>query len=214
MNELLTVAEFAKAANISNQAVYQALNKHLKSYLVMVGKRKMLKSSALFEIYGINPASEQKQEIEQAVEQLDTTAVDNLNNEFNKLKDDIQEQLCNISEKNTNLIEHLQDEVTYLRNQLQSKDMQINSLIDRMTTLIDQQQKLQAALQNQLTSGEDNDKSISEQKQKIDVEETKPRNIKEKREIIELEIKPLHRIVFESLFGRTSNRGKKLGKWS
>lgn len=203
MNELLTVAEFAKAANISNQAVYQALNKHLKNYLVMVDKRKMLKSSALFDIYGIGAENEQKQE----VEQVDNNTIDGLNNEFNKLKDDLQEQLCNISEKNTKLIEHLQDEVTYLRNQLQSKDVQINSLIDRMTTLIDQQQKLQAALQNQLISGDNNDNQISVKENNTYEAEKKSDNKKVKREIAEPELKPLHRIVFESLFAK--KRGKK-----
>lgn len=52
-DELLTVQEFADKAGISVQAVYKRLNNSLNPYIQLVEGRKMLKSSALKEIYGI-----------------------------------------------------------------------------------------------------------------------------------------------------------------
>lgn len=52
-DELLTVQEFADKAGVSVQAVYKRLNNSLNPYIQLVEGRKMLKSSALREIYGI-----------------------------------------------------------------------------------------------------------------------------------------------------------------
>lgn len=51
-NEYLSIAEFAKIANTSKQAVYQRLNKSLKKYVKIIQGQKMLNYKALNEIYG------------------------------------------------------------------------------------------------------------------------------------------------------------------
>lgn len=51
--ELLTVQEFADLAGVSVQSIYKRLNNSLNPYFQLVEGRKMLKRSALFEIYGI-----------------------------------------------------------------------------------------------------------------------------------------------------------------
>ena len=51
--ELLTVQEFAELARVSVQSVYKRLNNSLNPYVEQVDGRKMLKKSALFEVYGI-----------------------------------------------------------------------------------------------------------------------------------------------------------------
>lgn len=51
--ELLTVQEFAEKAGVSVQAVYKRLNNSLNPYIQLVDGRKMLKSSALYEVYGV-----------------------------------------------------------------------------------------------------------------------------------------------------------------
>lgn len=52
-DELLTVQEFAEKAGVSVQAVYKRLNNSLNPYIQLVEGRKMLKSSALSEVYGV-----------------------------------------------------------------------------------------------------------------------------------------------------------------
>lgn len=51
--ELFTVQEFAERAGVSVQAIYKRLNNSLNPYIQLVDGRKMLKSSALSDVYGI-----------------------------------------------------------------------------------------------------------------------------------------------------------------
>lgn len=51
--ELLTVQEFAEIAGVSVQSIYKRLNNSLNPYFQLVEWRKMLKRSALFEVYGV-----------------------------------------------------------------------------------------------------------------------------------------------------------------
>lgn len=100
--ELLTIKEFAEAAGVSSQAVYQRLTKSLQGYVVEVDGKKHLKREAL----GLFDGAEQKQE-NKAVEQDST----NLDKE---------------------LIKTLQTTITILQGQLETKDEQIAELNARL----------------------------------------------------------------------------------
>ena len=52
-DEYISIKEFAELAGISVQAVYKRLNNQLNPYVKLVENRKMLKKSALYEVYGI-----------------------------------------------------------------------------------------------------------------------------------------------------------------
>ena len=67
-NNLLTVKEFAEKAGVSTQAIYQRLDKDLRDYCKVIGKRKMLDIRGL-ELF-------QKQEPLQAEKQEDSKEVD------------------------------------------------------------------------------------------------------------------------------------------
>ena len=132
MDELLTVKEFSGKAGITPQAVYKELNKadnRLKEYVVLVDNRKMLKASALTEVYGKeveqpdNPAS---QPVEQPVEQPDNPASQPV------------EQPDNQKQSETESI--TKEIIDLLRQELEVKNQQIAEL----EKLLDQEQKITA----------------------------------------------------------------------
>ena len=49
--EYLTVADFAKRAGVTKQAVYKRLNNQLKKYVIEENGRKLIKSTALNDLY-------------------------------------------------------------------------------------------------------------------------------------------------------------------
>lgn len=49
--EYLTVAEFAERAGVTKQAVYKRLNNQLQKYVIEQNGRKLIKSSALNDLY-------------------------------------------------------------------------------------------------------------------------------------------------------------------
>lgn len=100
--ELLTIKEFAEAAGVSSQAVYQRLTKSLQPYVVELNRKKHLKREAL----SLFESTEQKAE-NKAVEQEST----------------------NIDKE---LIKTLQATITILQGQLETKDKQIAELNDRL----------------------------------------------------------------------------------
>ena len=55
--ECLSIAEFAEKAGVSKQAIYKQVNNEnsqLSPYIVREGKRTLIKSSALVELYGVD----------------------------------------------------------------------------------------------------------------------------------------------------------------
>lgn len=100
--ELLTIKEFAEAAGVSSQAVYQRLNKSLQGYVVEVDGKKHLKKEALELFEGAEQKPENK-----AVEQ------DSIN-------------------LDKELIKTLQTTITILQGQLETKDEQIAELNARL----------------------------------------------------------------------------------
>lgn len=50
-NKYITISEFAKAVETSNQAIYQQLNKRLKPYYKVIDNKKMLSVQAIEDVY-------------------------------------------------------------------------------------------------------------------------------------------------------------------
>lgn len=101
-NELLTIKQFAEAAGVSSQAVYQRLTKSLQPYVVELNGKKHLKREALALFDGAEEKAENK-----AVEQ------DSIN-------------------LDKELIKTLQATISILQGQLETKDEQIAELNARL----------------------------------------------------------------------------------
>lgn len=66
--KLLTIAEFAKRAKVSKQAIYKELRKEdgrLSTYVSTIDNQKMLKASALEEVYGVHDSQPQSTTVNQ-----------------------------------------------------------------------------------------------------------------------------------------------------
>lgn len=100
--------EFAELAGVTQQAVYQRLNKSLTSFVVEMNGKKYLKIEALDAI-GKAESNQDSRQIEQGF--------NNVEQGFNKVE---------------GIIETLQITVETLREQLKTKDQQINELNKRL----------------------------------------------------------------------------------
>lgn len=113
-SEYLSVKEFAAAAGVSVQSVYQRLNKSLKPYLKVENGVKSIDSKALKDLYG--------KDLEQGFK-----------GEFK----DVEQGFKGSEQKEGDTSEQV---IELLRDELQKKDDQIAKLM----TLLDQEQKLRA----------------------------------------------------------------------
>ena len=78
-NEYISISEFAKRVNVSKQAIYQQLNKKLKSYLIVIDGVKKLNARAIEEVYGQNDSQVKSKENEQELSKL---LIDSLNRQL------------------------------------------------------------------------------------------------------------------------------------
>ena len=141
-DELLTIQEFAKKAGVSVQAVYKRLNNSLNPYIQLVEGRKMLKSSALFEIYGI----EVVQPIQPSIQPIQPSI------------QPIQPSIQPGSEEKTVTPEviFLRKQVEQLQAELLAERQHSRELAEKIVVLADQSQKLQLAqMSQQLMDGSD-----------------------------------------------------------
>lgn len=129
--EYIPVSDFAELVGVSKQSVYQRLNKSLKDYLKVEQGKKFIDISAAKEVYGIDLDSRLEQDIQQ---------------EFKDVEQGIQPN-------NDLFIKSLQDEISFLREQVQE-----------LNRLLDQQQKL--TLQAQLEPPKDTEKEEEQAEQK------------------------------------------------
>ena len=99
---LLTIKEFSEAVGVSQQAIYQRLNKSLQGYVVMVDGKKYLKIEAmsLFEKTEVKPENK-----------------------------DVEQDSIQVEQE---LFKALQDTIAMLQDQLKAKDQQIAELNDRL----------------------------------------------------------------------------------
>ena len=118
-DELLTIQEFAILVHRKPQTIYKQLNNRLNPYVQLVDNQKMLKKSAIFEIYGIT--------VEQPIQP-------ELNNSFNPNSTDEIEFL-------RGQVTHLQAELEKEREHNREKDKQ---LLDTLNKLAETQSLLAA----------------------------------------------------------------------
>ena len=132
--DLLTVKEYAEAAGVTQQAVYQRLNKGLTSFVVEVNGKKYLKR--------------------QALEALQEKA------EFKPIQDKVEQDSSKVEQGFNNIdkvLETLSKTVDLLQGQLEIKDQQISELNKRLEQALNnttQSHYIAAQAQKQLTSEE------------------------------------------------------------
>ena len=109
--KLLTIHEFAEKAGVSVQAVYKRLNNKLNPYIQIVEGRKMLESSALKDIYGIESEtfvqpSDQSDLLEKNVNDENSEVIF-LRKQVEKLQEDLERERQHNREKDRQLMETL-----------------------------------------------------------------------------------------------------------
>lgn len=122
-DEYISIKEFAELAGISVQAVYKRLNNQLNPYVKLVENRKMLKKSALYEVYGI--------EVEQPIQPKYST-----------------KHSTNSTKVET--VKLLQKTVDLLENELKIKNQQIETLQKENSELSRQLLELSGKVGNSL----------------------------------------------------------------
>lgn len=130
--ELLTVAEFAKAAGVSKQAIYQRLKKDLHPFLHEINGTKSLSIDAL-ELFPSLPTAAQSDEAEK------TAALNALIEQLNK-KDKMIEQQQTTIEQQTAQIGQLQEHITKQSSEMMEMLKEQNQLQKNFQVLLKQQQ--------------------------------------------------------------------------
>ena len=121
--EYLTVAEFAERAGVTKQAVYKRLNNQVQKYVIEQNGRKLIKSSALNDLY-----SDVSQAKSQPVEQP-------LNNQLIEL-------FKAEKEEKQKIIDMLLQEKSALQMKLTQKEHQLQLLEENKETAIRQDQRI------------------------------------------------------------------------
>lgn len=121
--EYLPVAEFAERAGVTKQAVYKRLNNQLQKYVIEQNGRKLIKSSALNDLY-----SDVSQAKSQPVEQP-------LNNQLIEL-------FKAEKEEKQKIIDMLLQEKSALQMKLTQKEHQLQLLEENKETAIRQDQRI------------------------------------------------------------------------
>jgi chromosome segregation ATPase len=141
-DQYLSVSDFAKAARVSPQAIYQRIDKDLNEYVSTIKGRKHLNREALG-LFGVD------------VDLKNSTSDSQESQELFKA---LQEQLAVLN----NQLSVKDSQIQELNNQLKTKDKQI----DALTTLVDQAQHLNAADKlKSLDSGSEQQQKTEEVKQ-------------------------------------------------
>lgn len=122
----LSVNDFAEAAGISRQAVYQQIDKKLKKFVKVEQGKKVIDEAALTEIYHIKY---------EEVDQESQVKIDKLEQENQELIELLKEQI-KIKDR----------QLTEQNKQLEEKDQQIKSILQSL----DQAQKLHARAEQDL----------------------------------------------------------------
>lgn len=102
-DDFISVGAFAKTLGISNQAVYQQLDKKLKPYLKIVDNKKMLSVKALSEIYGKGV----KQEIDKGFNNFYQEEVNFLKKQLETLTEQLDKEREHNRELNNKLVSAL-----------------------------------------------------------------------------------------------------------
>lgn len=145
MGEKISIAEFAKRANVSRQSVYKRLTQvdgELTKYVNLVDNQKMIDTQALEEVYGIKDDKE-VDKIDN-VKSTECQPVVNLINQENQVEDMLLKQ-----------IEILQDEIKIKNDQ-----------IEQLHKLLDQEQQLRMIQEQKNVQIEELNLNLKEKKRK------------------------------------------------
>lgn len=145
MGEKISIAEFAKRANVSRQSVYKRLTQvdsELTKYVNLVDNQKMIDTQALEEVYGIKDDKE-VDKIDN-VKSTECQPVVNLINQENQVEDMLLKQ-----------IEILQDEIKIKNDQ-----------IEQLHKLLDQEQQLRMIQEQKNVQIEELNLNLKEKKKK------------------------------------------------
>ena len=134
--EYLSIKEFAAAVGVSQQYVYNQLNKKLKNYCIVVENKKMLKKSAL-ELF---EKKEKESEIQQVEQQLNNKLIE-------ALEKRIEEQMQQLQEKDKQIAN-------------------LQQSLDQSQQLLDQAQKLHAIEVQRVKELEDKAAAVPEEPEK------------------------------------------------
>ena len=134
--ELMTIKDFAAAAGISHQTVYKQMKKRLKAYVVTVENRKYIKKSAL-DLYATHATQVAQPMQPEKVSKNNVSS----NTVAQPLQPDATENATSFATQKQleNQIEALQERLKaaeadkeFMRDQLQMKDRQIESLNENL----------------------------------------------------------------------------------
>lgn len=145
MGEKISIAEFAKRANVSRQSVYKRLSQvddKLTEYVNLVDNRKMIDVQALTDIYGIKVDKEVDKN--DNLESTNCQPTVSLDNKKNHVEDMLLKQ-----------IEILQDELKVKNEQ-----------IEQLHKLLDQEQQLRMVSEQKIFQIEDSNPEQKEVKKK------------------------------------------------
>lgn len=96
--DYLSIKEFAAAVGVSQQYIYNQLNKKLNNYLIIVENKKMLKKSAL-ELF-------EKKEIEEKIQLVEQPVANQLNDKIiDLLQAELEEKGQQLREKDKQIAE-------------------------------------------------------------------------------------------------------------
>lgn len=125
-NKYISISEFAKIAKVSNQAVYQRLNKDLSSYLKVVEGKKKIDISAL----DLFIKQEPLKQVEQGV---DNSLTSTLNDTIETLRSQLEIKDSQIAEKDkqiNNLMNLNENQQKLLLNQQNQNTLMLESTTD------------------------------------------------------------------------------------
>ena len=105
--KLLTIQEFAELAGVSKQTVYKQLNNRLNPYCQLVDNRKMLKSSALLEIYGVSVEQPSQPKVDSFVNQNSTEEIKFLRAQVERLQAELEKEREHNRETDRQLLDTL-----------------------------------------------------------------------------------------------------------
>ena len=124
--QYISIKDFATAAGISQQSVYQSLNKRLKPYFKVINGRKMLDIKALGDIYGIPYIEKDEQGIKQDYKGNDKEFI-NLLMEQIKVKDKHIADLHDLLNHEQQLLMMAQNKIALLeQKQAESEASQVH----------------------------------------------------------------------------------------
>lgn len=128
-DEYISVADFADRVGCSKQAVYQTLNKRLKSYVTVIDGKKVINSKALQEVYGKEIQSESQTVVKEIDQQLNKELIDLLKSQIEEKDQQIKELhrlLATSQMQLTESVHRVQELEDKQRQQLQEKQEELN----------------------------------------------------------------------------------------